>query len=41
MMPKWAVNNIPSFVLFAHIHPRFLFIPGSILDVARDREKHS
>ena len=32
MMPEWDVNNIPSFILFAYVPPRILFIPGSMLD---------
>ena len=30
-MPEWDVNNIPCFILFAYVHPRILFIPGSML----------
>ena len=31
MMPEWDVNNIPCFILLAYVHPRILFIPGSML----------
>ena len=30
-MPEWDVNNIPCFILLAYVHPRILFIPGSML----------
>lgn len=30
VLPGWDVNNIPSFILYAHIHPGLIFIPGKI-----------
>lgn len=30
VLPGWDVNNIPSFILYAHIHPGLIFIPGEI-----------